>query len=230
MNDKDKCPKCGAEQKTDTEFACSSYYFTPYGQSPEPPRFFESTQCYRNQFKAAKSLLFVIGELAVINFDDRIVQLVDGFLKGFTITKEEFQRILETSDYADTRVREKFLLDQLTEKETELQAMTERTELDLKEIFRLRAENGRLKEAKLKDADAIIDKLPKTADGVTIVPGMIVYHPDHLCNRTLYSQLFISFPRKAHSGDHDFIALIQDCYSTWELAEAAANIKKEGKE
>lgn len=83
---------------------------------------------------------------------------------------------------------------------------------------------------RLEAANAVVDKLDKTADGVYITPGMIVYHPDHLCNRTLYSQLFISFPRKAHSGDHDFIALIQDCYSTWELAEAAANIKKEGKE
>jgi len=85
MNDKDKCPKCGAEQKTDTVFDCGSYYFTPYGQPPKPSKFFESTQCYRNQLKAAKSLLI--------------------------------------------------------EKDAELQAMRERTELDLQEIFRLRAEN-----------------------------------------------------------------------------------------
>jgi hypothetical protein len=81
---------------------------------------------------------------------------------------------------------------------------------------------------KIHRLQAVVDMLDKTKDGVYVTPGMIVYHPDHLHNRTLYSQLFIPKNEIAHSGDCNFHATISDCYSTWELAaQAAKDAEKE---
>jgi hypothetical protein len=69
----------------------------------------------------------------------------------------------------------------------------------------LRAENERLKE--------VVEKLPKTADGVPVVPGMTIYdlRPSG-CTPFFVSAVF------EKASKHNMYA---DCYSTREAAEAA---------
>ncbi len=46
------------------------------------------------EIDALKEVLFCCGELAVVNWNDFTVGLVDRTLKGFTITKERYEEIL----------------------------------------------------------------------------------------------------------------------------------------
>ncbi len=61
------------------------------------------------------------------------------------------------------------------------------------------------------DLQAIVDKLPKTADGVPIVPGMRVYHRDWKGNVT----------DERTSWAPPYPKVFCCCYSSREAAEAA---------
>lgn len=68
---------------------------------------------------------------------------------------------------------------------------------------------------------AIVERLPKTADGVPVVPGDVVFHPtghySHVTDRRgvrLY-------------GNGEWVD-IESCYSTIEAAEAAAEAAVKG--
>ncbi len=42
-----------------------------------------------------KEILFVLGEIAIVIFDDKIVGIVDKTLKGFKITKKRYLELLK---------------------------------------------------------------------------------------------------------------------------------------
>ena len=69
------------------------------------------------------------------------------------------------------------------------------------------------KQAKIAELEDIVDKLPTTADGVPVVPGMEIWHPD---GRTGTASI-------AYYGRDCFPSYVvaEYCYSTREAAEAA---------
>ncbi len=89
-----------------------------------------------------------------------------------------------------------------------------------------KAENARLK--------AIVDMLPKTADGVPVVPGMAIWcERGHLAGASLDEGLvFCDGDGCFESGDAILGAVgpgqyeFRDCYSTRELAEKAKEQKQ----
>ncbi len=87
-----------------------------------------------------------------------------------------------------------------------LHAPTSQTQEAAKQM---RAERDRLQ--------TIVDKLPKTADGVPVVPGIKVWHRDYLGVVT----------EEAGVWKPPFPGLLVCCYSTREAAEAAAKDKDE---
>ena len=66
---------------------------------------------------------------------------------------------------------------------------------------------------------AIVDKLPKTADGVTVVPGMLLYH--YATGRPLGNVVTYTAGMRAHGQWAVAAYPVGDCYSTREAAEAA---------
>jgi len=68
-------------------------------------------------------------------------------------------------------------------------------------------------EAEIAELEDIVDKLPTTADGVPVVPGMEIWHPD---GRTGTASI-------AYYGRGCFPSYVvaEYCYSTREAAEAA---------
>jgi len=91
-------------------------------------------------------------------------------------------------------------------------------------------ENNRLR--------ALVDRLPKTADGVPLVPGMTVFiphpHPSNLITEreilAPYGTLACLTKEPAHSGCCESTTHRQarECYSTREAAEAARTITGKG--
>jgi hypothetical protein len=73
---------------------------------------------------------------------------------------------------------------------------------------RLRAENKRLTE--------IVERLPKTADGVAVVPGMDLYEA-----RDIFGETEIRKVDSVATTTFPDVVIIEECYSTREAAEAA---------
>lgn len=70
-------------------------------------------------------------------------------------------------------------------------------------------------EEKVAELQAIVDKLPRTADGVPVVPGMVLHY------RRGWQVLGAMVGEYAdREGDWHCVA-IDDCYSTRQAAEAA---------
>lgn len=81
--------------------------------------------------------------------------------------------------------------------------------------------------AEIERLAAIVDRLPVTADGVRVVPGMDVYWPNR--ETTTLPSPVAGFsvgndPRYAHSWDNEFLdhwVKVSLCYSTRDAALAA---------
>ena len=85
-----------------------------------------------------------------------------------------YARIPDTIPPADAAVVSKEDADRIAGLESEIKAYDLRMDNDAKRIDELEAELATVKES-LTTANATIDKLPKTADGVPVVPKMTVY-------------------------------------------------------
>jgi hypothetical protein len=76
----------------------------------------------------------------------------------------------------------------------------------------------------------IVDKLPKTADGVPVVPGMIlwpgIFIPDEQGARIGWYATDLATGDRIHQGEDTL--RIGKCYSTREAAETANRIPKGG--
>ena len=73
---------------------------------------------------------------------------------------------------------------------------------------------------KLEKAQAIVDKLPRTADGVPVPPDMPVFHPDYLHQKGEYGYLWVDYDtHEALSKYKDFGRPITECFSTRAAAE-----------
>jgi hypothetical protein len=70
--------------------------------------------------------------------------------------------------------------------------------------------------AAMRDAQAIIDKLPKTADGVVVVPGLPVFHPNE-------GEMVIDASGVPDEESGGWCYPPNECYSTREAALAAKN-------
>ena len=75
--------------------------------------------------------------------------------------------------------------------------------------------------------EAIVDKLPKTADGVPVVPGEYVWTPGLamwiVCRGNGSSDYCETLAAEPNAYDMDPSAPVKSCYSTREAAEAAAS-------
>jgi hypothetical protein len=76
----------------------------------------------------------------------------------------------------------------------------------------------------LRAAIALFDKLPMTADGVVVTPGMPIYDPwtDGEAHATLRAQTGGRFPIEAHGWGKNVAG--SEIYSTREAAEAAHHL------
>lgn len=80
---------------------------------------------------------------------------------------------------------------------------------------------------RIKDLEAIVSRLPHTADGVPVVPGDEVWHPDYLWRSwevdydgdAFEYTVAINPDRKGNEWDE---AYVSDCYSTPQAAEKAS--------
>jgi len=75
---------------------------------------------------------------------------------------------------------------------------------------------------RLRSLDAIVRKLPKTADGETVIPGQTVYNKDGLPLQVSrwFGVAWIVQDDKMRCG---YIAEVESTYSTADAAEAAAD-------
>ncbi len=81
--------------------------------------------------------------------------------------------------------------------------------------------SGSLMLAKIERLQAIIDKLPKTADGVPVVPGMILFDPVWIDRHFPIEELLVYCPDATRSEWHDGEVDVSQCYSTKAAAKAA---------
>lgn len=80
--------------------------------------------------------------------------------------------------------------------------------------------------ARIAELEAIVAKRPKTADGVPVVPGSEVWHPEYMwrpwwveyCDSSGGYFVPINPDRRGNEWDE---AAVSDCYSTPQAAEAA---------
>ena len=83
---------------------------------------------------------------------------------------------------------------------------------------------------KCKRLQAIVDKLPKTADGASVVPGMTVWYHDWLYksgeDSPLLDEIVVMSRPQVWGSPEEWTA----CYSTKEAAEAAGKEAKDGQE
>jgi len=104
----------------------------------------------------------------------------------------------------------------------------------LADMWTLRQEAANARDGARADVErlqAIVDRLPKTADGVPLVPGMTVFiphpHPSNLITERVvlapYGTLACLTKEPAHSGCCESATHRQarECYSTRKAAEAA---------
>lgn len=80
-------------------------------------------------------------------------------------------------------------------------------------LMHVRAERDRLQ--------AIVDLMPKTADGVPVVPGMMLYYPVRGHTGVIQDEALVGIPTDWDEAWTD----CDECYSTKEAAEAAAKDK-----
>ena len=86
-------------------------------------------------------------------------------------------------------------------------------------------EEATMQAGELERRQAIIDKLPKTADDVPVVPGKDrVFHPNERCTEGNLQALRLDTDNGASCFRW---YLIQDCYSTREAAEAAGMVDQQ---
>lgn len=77
--------------------------------------------------------------------------------------------------------------------------------------------------AEIKRLQAIVDKLPKTADGVPVVPGMVLYSSAFICGAFRHPETvkgMCAYADPDTSGWMDGELDVHDLYSTQEAAEA----------
>ena len=87
---------------------------------------------------------------------------------------------------------------------------------------------------RFEEVRAIIDKLPKTADNVPVVPGMMIYHPDEGDFKALAWIPDGLNPRCWWVQSHSLLLAssplyLHRCYSTREAGEAAKAELQKGK-
>ena len=76
----------------------------------------------------------------------------------------------------------------------------------------------------INSLQAIVDKLPKTADGVPVVPGMVLYSSQFICGHFRHPEIVVSLHPYADehvSGWMSGALGEEELYSTREAAEAA---------
>ena len=82
-------------------------------------------------------------------------------------------------------------------------------------------------EDRIADLQAIVDKLPKTADGVPVVPGEYVWTPGCamwiVCRGNGSSDYSETLAAEPNAYDMDPSMPVRFCYSTREAAEAATS-------
>ena len=95
----------------------------------------------------------------------------------------------------------------------EAEAKIERLRADYQEAHRVQEHRHADEIERLR---AIVDKLPKTADGVPVVPGMKLFFLCPFENRITSDQVFQDRPEVG-----GMTIEVSNCYSTREAAEAA---------
>jgi len=77
--------------------------------------------------------------------------------------------------------------------------------------------------AEIERLQTIVDKLPKTADGVPVVPGMVLHDPIWIEDPFGVHQLLVFCPnaRRSEWSCNDGEVDTSQCYSTREAAQAA---------
>lgn len=107
----------------------------------------------------------------------------------------------------------------------ELQVFKERAEADLSEIkieHKREIKKAMVAEAKVAELQAIVDRLPRTADGVPVTDGKVLWRIRH--------RVAVSGPFVVCGEGENYYAKAYNCYSTREAAlSAAASSKKETK-
>ena len=86
-------------------------------------------------------------------------------------------------------------------------------------LTQLMSESLEAKDRELEQLRAIVDKLPKTADGVPVVPGMMVWRV--LLSGSLDYREVVSIISSDVVSLNDIGAYFGDLYSTREAAEKA---------
>lgn len=157
------------------------------------------------------------------NFRDTTGQMVFHTIceqADFSALLAEMERLMdkckESQEDADSQRKLRSLLGSEFVSAELLEAANQRAEADAQEIARLRS---------------IVDKLPKTADGVPVVPGMELFFSDHSGNGSVAEcRTCFAWEKRKHTnsaGPYPEYVQERTCFTTREAAEAAA--RKEGK-